>query len=59
MSQNSGPGIFRCGEQIVAWGEGYIGEMMGKGKDAQHNGVLSITGSRAAFYRKGLFGEVI
>lgn len=47
------------GEQIVAWGEGYIGEMMGKGKDAQHNGVLIITGSRAAFYRKGLFGEVI
>lgn len=46
-------------ERVVAWGEGYIGEMMGKGEDAQHNGALIITDSRAAFYRKGFFGEVI
>lgn len=47
------------GENIVAWGKGYIGEMMGKGDDAQENGVLLISGERVAFYRKGLLGEVI
>lgn len=47
------------GEQVVAWGEGYIGQMLGKGKDAQHNGVLIVTATRAAFYRKGLLGEVL
>lgn len=47
------------GENIVAWGEGYIGEMMGKGDDAQKNGALLISGERVAFYRKGLLGEVI
>ena len=47
------------GEQVVAWGEGYIGEMMGSGKKAQQNGALIVTGGRVAFYRKGFFGEVI
>lgn len=47
------------GESVLAWGEGYIGKMMGKGKDQQHNGALIVTGERVAFYRKGLFGQVI
>ncbi len=47
------------GEQVVAWGEGYIGEMMGSGKDTQHNGALIVTNSRVAFYRKGMLGEVL
>lgn len=46
-------------EQVLAWGFGYIGRMMGKGKTAQHNGVLLVTGERVVFYRKGLFGEII
>lgn len=48
----------KAGEQIEAWGDGYIGELMGSGKKAQHNGVLIVTGSRVVFYRAGLFGEV-
>jgi hypothetical protein len=47
------------GEEIVAWGEGYIGEMMGTGKDRQHNGALIVTNNRVAFYRKGMLGEVL
>lgn len=47
------------GESIVGWGDGYIGDMMGKGKKTQHNGSLIVTGSRVAFYRKGMFGEVL
>ncbi|WP_439879143.1 SHOCT domain-containing protein [Pseudomonas prosekii] len=47
------------GETIVGCGDGYIGDMMGKGKKTQHNGSLIVTGSRVAFYRKGLFGEVL
>lgn len=47
------------GEEVVASGEGYIGEMMGKGKNTQHNGALIVTGARVAFYRKGIFGEVL
>lgn len=46
-------------EKIIAFAEGYIGEMMGKGKDAQHNGSLIITETLVIFYRKGLFGEVL
>lgn len=46
-------------EEVLAWGEGYIGEMMGKGEDAQHNGVLLVTKERVAFYRKGFLGEVL
>ncbi|MCX6828192.1 MAG: PH domain-containing protein [candidate division Zixibacteria bacterium] len=46
-------------ENIVAWGEGYIGEMMGKGDKTQHNGVLLVTDSRVVFYRKGILGEVL
>lgn len=46
------------GEQVAAWGDGYIGEMMGSGKKAQQNGVLLVTGSRVVFYRAGFFGEV-
>jgi hypothetical protein len=47
------------GENVIAWGEGYIGEMMGSGKDRQHNGALIVTDHRVAFYRKGVLGEVL
>ncbi|WP_455813022.1 SHOCT domain-containing protein [Pseudomonas graminis] len=47
------------GESVKTWGEGYIGNVMGKGKDTQHNGVLLVTDVRVAFYRKGLLGEVL
>jgi hypothetical protein len=47
------------GEAIQAWVEGYIGEMMGTGKNTQHNGALVVTNARVAFYRKGLLGEVL
>lgn len=47
------------GEQVRAWANGYIGEMMGSGKNAQQNGVLIVTDQRVAFYRKGFFGEVL
>lgn len=46
------------GEQVVAWGEGYIGKMLGSGKDAEKTGVLIVTGARVVFYRTGIFGEV-
>lgn len=46
-------------ELVVAFGDGYIGEMMGSGDNAQHNGSLIVTDQRVAFYRKGLLGEVI
>ena len=46
-------------EKVVAWGEGYIGEMMGSGDKSQHNGVLIVTNERAAFYRKGILGEIL
>jgi hypothetical protein len=46
------------GENVVECLEGYIGEMMGSGAKAQHNGALIITNERVIFYRKGWFGEV-
>lgn len=46
-------------ETVIASADGYIGNTMGKGADAQHNGSLIVTESRVVFYRKGLFGEVI
>lgn len=49
----------QTGENVLAWIDGYIGEMMGKGDKTQHNGVLIVTESRVAFYRKGMFGEVL
>lgn len=48
----------QAGEHIAAWGEGYIGKMLGSGKDAEKTGVLIVTGARVVFYRSGLFGEV-
>jgi len=47
------------GEKIIAWGIGYIGEMMGKGNKTQYNGVLIVTGERVVFYRKGVLGEIL
>ncbi len=47
------------GEQVVAYGDGYIGEVMGKGKNTQHNGSLVVTDQRVAFFRAGLFGQVL
>ncbi|HEU4819734.1 MAG TPA: SHOCT domain-containing protein [Qipengyuania sp.] len=46
------------GESIQFHLEGWIGEMMGKGKNTQHNGQFILTDQRACFYRKGLLGEV-
>lgn len=46
-------------EEILDVMEGYIGEMMGTGKDTQYNGSLILTNRRISFYRKGFFGEVI
>jgi hypothetical protein len=46
-------------EEIITWGEGYIGNMMGKGNDTQQNGVLIVSNERVIFYRKGLLGEVL
>ena len=47
------------GEQIACHLEGWIGEIMGQGKDRQHNGQLILTNKRLCFYRKGFFGEVL
>lgn len=49
----------KAGESVVATTEGYIGEAMGKGDKAQHNGALIVTEGRLAFYRKGFLGEVL
>jgi len=46
-------------EKVMAFDDGYIGEMMGAGDNKQHNGSLIITDFRVVFYRKGFFGEVI
>ncbi|MFD2633050.1 SHOCT domain-containing protein [Idiomarina piscisalsi] len=49
----------QSGENVIAWADGYIGEMMGKGDKTQHNGVLIVSETRVIFYRKGLMGEVL
>lgn len=49
----------RAGESVIAWADGYIGEMMGSGDKTQKNGVLIVTGERVAFYRKGILGETL
>ena len=46
------------GETVEAHLEGWIGEMMGHGDKAQHNGQFVLTNERACFYRKGFLGEV-
>lgn len=46
------------GETPLLFLEGWVGEMMGKGKDLQHNGCFILTDKRAVFCRKGLLGEV-
>jgi hypothetical protein len=46
------------GESIKAHLEGWIGEMMGSGRDTQRNGQFILTNERACFYRKGFVGEV-
>ncbi len=45
-------------ENIIAWLEGWVGDMMGKGDKRQHNGCLVLTDQRVSFFRKGFFGEV-
>lgn len=47
------------GETVVASAIGYIGKMMGKGKDRQYNGTLIVSDNRVAFYRQGIFGEIL
>ncbi|WP_145560889.1 PH domain-containing protein [Yersinia mollaretii] len=49
----------KSGEKFVAWSDGYIGNVMGSGKNTQHNGVLIVTDLRVTFYRKGIIGEII
>ncbi|OEF10834.1 PH domain-containing protein [Aliivibrio logei] len=49
----------KLGESIIAWGEGYIGDMMGGGDKKQQNGALIVTNSLVIFYRKGFLGEVL
>ncbi|MEZ8483068.1 SHOCT domain-containing protein [Vibrio splendidus] len=46
-------------ESVIAWADGYIGEIMGSGDKAQHNGSLVVTETLVAFYRKGFIGEVL
>ena len=48
----------QAGEVPLLFLEGWIGEVMGKGKDTQHNGCFILTNRRAVFCRKGLMGEV-
>ena len=48
----------RKDEKVLDVVLGFIGEMMGKGKDRQHNGVLVCTNQRVVFYSKGFFSEV-
>jgi hypothetical protein len=50
--------ILRKDETVLDSILGFIGEMMGKGKDRQHNGVLVCTNQRVVFYSKGFFSEV-
>lgn len=45
-------------ESVLGFMDGWIGEMMGKGKDKQHNGCFILTRKRAIFCRKGLLGDV-
>lgn len=45
------------GEKVLATMPGWIGEMMGKGKDTPHNGAFVLTDQRINFVRKGFFGE--
>lgn len=45
-------------EQVLLFCEGWIGNMMGSGKDAQQNGALIITDQRAIFHRKGFTGSI-
>ena len=49
----------RDGENILLHVDGYIGKMMGKGDDTQHNGVLILTGDRVVFYSKSWLSEVV
>ena len=46
-------------ETVVSFLVGYIGEMMGKGDKTQRHGTLIVTNQRVAFYRKGIFGEIL
>ncbi|WP_292452777.1 hypothetical protein [Mesorhizobium sp.] len=47
-----------AGEAIKAHLEGWIGEMMGSGRNTQRDGQFVLTNERACFYRKGFLGEV-
>ncbi|WP_338661293.1 SHOCT domain-containing protein [Pararoseomonas sp. SCSIO 73927] len=46
------------GEKALATMPGWIGDVMGQGKNTQHNGAFLLTDQRVAFVRKGFFGEV-
>jgi hypothetical protein len=49
----------KAGEEIVAWGSGYIcGTVAGKDR-YPWGGCLVVTNNRVAFYRKGWFSEIL
>ncbi|MBX9944939.1 MAG: PH domain-containing protein [Reyranella sp.] len=47
------------GETVIAAEHAYVGRLMGRGGDRQHNGELIVTTERVAFYRKRLLGGEI
>lgn len=47
------------GETILEFLEGWIGDMMGTGKNRQQNGSLIVTNERLVFFQNGyLFGDI-
>ena len=46
------------GEMVILAASGYIGKVMGSGKNTQHNGNLILTDQRLVFYSKLLLKEV-
>ena len=45
-------------EEILDILDGFIGKMMGEGKETQHNGLLFCTNQKVSFHRKGFLSNV-
>lgn len=56
--QNFSENKLQLNEEILAWSNGYIGEIRGRGRDAKCNGVLVVTNFRSVFYKKNFISEV-
>jgi hypothetical protein len=54
FSQNS----MNENEEVLDVIEGFIGKMMGKGDDSQHNGLLICTNQKVCFHRKGFLSNI-